>query len=604
MFKRGNFKAEHRQLLINTIGENETLFGKNRKFYQQNEKTKNKVKSANKIFDYQKRKLKLKNKIQHTKINEIPEEAFDLLHQPEDLLSEKEIDAIFLSDVDTEIKLSEMKKLKRKTFVLQKFQNCVKTLSRSIMLEKMKNNKQKWTEEDSKELTYIKNNYNNNQDKVLDKLTKKIDVLQKINDIDKQLDRVEKTTKDVDEQLNRVEKIAKDLDEQLNRVEKKVDKIDSNVKKIQKTLDEQFAWLFSRLDTMEKKILNAVNNSDNKSILQNMFLTQKNKSDMWAHNNNMKPFDFSGDAEGIKKILSWNEFQRPLVSWNALARVLWNVMTVPYTGDYQKFFDELGEAVQIWLVSIVKLVWGLMANTILASVSLFSLDIKSLFEHLMRIFVSIGMWMVAELLFGYSIVGYPVKTILIFVRKSLTWKLIQMISCALDTLIFTVTGKSIVNNTELDNLLYMSLRLKLNNSIEYIPYIGKGVNLVRWGIGSFFDIIVGAVQMVFGLIKTQIEFYGTLGNEWFSNPVPSQEIIDAKFEKLGWSQFLKDVYEWFLGIYKWVFPPETIQSVIENASEIQNIGVSRLKHPTSFYLREKALPLIVPLVVYHKKLKF
>lgn len=589
MFRKDNFKPDDRNLLINTIGENDTLFGKNRKFYQQKEKSKDKVKSANKIFDYQKRKLKLKNKIQHTKINEIPEEAFDLLHESDNLLSEQEIDAIFLSDFDDEIKISEMERLMRKTYIIKKFQNCVKTLSRSIMLEKMKNNKQKWSKEDSKELEYIKNNFNNNEDKILDKLSKSINKLQtNINNIDKQLDRVEKTTENVDKQLD--------------RVEDKVDKIDSNVKKIQKTLDEQFAWLFSRLDKMEKNILNAVNNTDNKGILQNMLLTKKNKSDKWFYNNNIKAFDLSGDAEGVKNILSWNEFQRPLVSWNALARVLWNTITLPFTGNYKKFFDELGEAVQIWLVSIVKLVWGLMANSILAGVSLISLDMKSLFEHSMRIFVSIGMWMVAELLFGYSIIGYPVESILIFLRKTLTWKLIQAISCALDTLIFTVTGKSFVTNTELDNLLYMTLRLKINNCIEYIPYIGKGVNMVRWGIGSFFDIVVGTVQMVFGFIKAQIDFFREIGNGWFSNAVPTEQIIDAKFEEIGWSKFLKDIYEWFLGIYKWIYPPDTVQSVLENLPEISNIGVTRLRHPTSFYLREKAL--VLPLVIYQKKLKF
>ena len=47
MFKRDNFKPEHRKLLINTIGENDTLFGKKRKFYQQKEKSKDKVKDVN-----------------------------------------------------------------------------------------------------------------------------------------------------------------------------------------------------------------------------------------------------------------------------------------------------------------------------------------------------------------------------------------------------------------------------------------------------------------------------------------------------------------------------------------------------------------------------
>lgn len=556
LFRKDNFTKEEKILLARSIPKNATfLWGIKRNGARKTIKGSTLVNLGNrspepeqyryiceKIHIYQIRKLKLQQQLFTYDLESLPVEMLSFLMDEKSIkfqivpienigVNPQETAAKDVVKVEYMIERQQrLQSMLRINILSEKMRQFFKAQKRISMMEQMKNNTKKWGDEDSKHL----------YDEFI-----KLDMLINTPNSKQEREKVEDEIIAISKDLKNVLQVTLDNNKLNKQILKNTETILTKVQELDLKMTKGFKKVLDRIDALEETLLSAIKQSKSKHILDNMFLTEKDKRGVWRYGiGELQPRSFTGDSDELYEFWDWNEFQSPLIAWNAFFRVVFynsyraiSAMVTNLFGGRSEFtatlyFQEFGQAISIWISAIAKLIFSAVKNISMAVISVINLDFKSFMTYGAKLAVSMIMAFAGEVMVGWVAGGAMGTTLAIFssslvstvkgVHSYAFHSICSIAFSCLDMMLYSFTGYTTIGNGSYDSFLYTQLRLGIDAFAEVL------YNLMPKYPGS--DTSVSLRGLLGTIIRSFIDacnFMYTQYIYWLGTPKPVQAIKTA-----------------------------------------------------------------------------
>jgi len=565
-FRKNNYTKEEKELLAKSIPKNATFA------YTMSNGRRRTIKGSNlvdfsketpepklyrviceKIRDYQVRKLQLQQQLFTYDLESLPVKMLSFLMDEKSLKFQINPDYIDLDPNPQELeekmkytssndgskyaeylieRQQRLHSMLRINMLSEKMRNFFKAQKRISMMQNMKDNTKQWdiNEVDTQKLETEFNLL----DMMIDTPNSK-----------RERQRVETEIYKMSKDLKNVLKVTRDNNKLNKEILENTEKILTRVEELDLSMKKGFQSVLTRIDSLEETLLSAIKDSKKKHILDDLILTETDDRGVWRYGiGELKPLSFTGDGDELMEFWDWNEFQSPLIAWNvfyrvvfyntyrAIAALITNLLGGESDFTVNQYFQEFGQAIAVWISAIAKLMFSAIKNLTMMGVSLFAGDMKKLMLYGAKLTCSIVMAMCGELMVGYVAHGALGSTLAVFgagisssvrgIHRFAFHSICSTVFSILDSMVYFVTGFTVIGGGSYDSFLYTKLRLGIDSVADYMYNLMPNFpnTNVRISVRGMMNKVIGAIMNILSEIYYQCIY-------WLGTPEPVKAVKDA-----------------------------------------------------------------------------